>query len=752
MRGGIHYLLLALSICFSSSAIATVLDSFETNEHLWEVKEWGDRVAIKTISDQASHGKRGLKISFTEDQRVEDKNKGAFLRRPLDGSIGERKAIIFDLYNPMKSKVNIAIGLDADEYYESATLELKPGWNRNLKFSLSDPTFKANASRWENRLKMDQGLFLGSIYVIFYFHDAKEGHVVLDHVRTEGQTAAKTRSMTHVAPDIKKAPRLTSIMGKDEAIEQYGLFERTIHFDALYHNPYDGKEIAVRAKFVSPSKKTYDVSGFLESGDVTLSEAVENPIWKLRFTPRETGLWSYHFELQNPVGTVKSKTYRFKVNPSKEPGFLQVDPDDRNYFSFESGQFYYPIGQNLGWDSLENYEAYFKQMAENGQNWARIWMSHWSFGLEWKPMGHYRGLGNYNLRNAARLDQLFTLAKRHGIYLQLVFDFHGAFSSHVNPEWHNNPYNVVNGGFLEKAHQFFTSEKAKELYRQRLRYIIARWGHSTHLMAWEFFNEINFSDDFNPENDTAWHKEMAAWLKQSDPYQHMITTSYYDYINRETYALDDIDFTQYHMYKQRAYRLIGDLVPRLAAFNKPHFVAEFGSDSRDGEDDKDKSGIFLHAGLWSQLMQPASGNAMPWWWNSHIHPNNLYFHFRAVAQFITGYDPRGENRQRVRMRQQVSENDNNWLEILGLKGDDKSWYWICDSKGKHFTKRSEPLEFNKVEVELGDYSTGRYKIEFWDTYRGEVREAKLIDHSRGKLKVTLPRFQNDLALKVKRVG
>jgi len=751
--GQIYHYFLAIGVWLASGILmADVLDSFETDQHLWEVKEWGDKVELSLSSEHASNGKRGLKIAFKGDQRVEDKSKGAFLRRPIGGFISERKGILFDLYNPISTPVHVAIALDADEYYESAVRQLEPGWNRNLKFSLAATDFKSNSSHWENRQKIDQGLYLGSVYVILYFNDAKDGYVVLDHFRSEGQPESKERSKVSSAPIIDQAPRLKSVMGSNQGVKQYELFERSIYFDAIYHNPYDPKQITVKASFISPTKKTYQVEGFLESGEVTLNSPVINPIWKLRFTPREAGEWTYQISIKNPAGKAQSNTYKLAVAKGDDRGFIRVDPKDRNYFSFESGDFYYPIGQNLGWDSLENYETYFAQMAENGQNWARIWMSNWSFGIEWKPMGYYRGLGNYNLNNAARLDNLFVLAERHGIYLQLVFDFHGALSSTVNPEWHNNPYNAVNGGFLETADQFFTNNQAKELYQQRLRYIVARWGYSPKLMAWEFFNEINFSDNFNPENDAKWHKEMATWLKEQDPYQHMITTSYYDYINRDTYALEAIDFTQYHMYKQRAYRLFEDLIPRLAAFKKPHFIAEFGSDSRDGEDDKDKAGIFLHAGLWTQLMQPASGNAMPWWWNSHIHPNNLYFHFRAVARFAAQFDPRGEERQRIRIRQQLPGKDNNWLEILGLKGSEKSWYWICDSQGKRAAMRSEPLNFNKVEVELGKYAPGRYKIEFWDTYRGEISDAKMINHSNGKLKIELPSFQNDVALKVKRVG
>lgn len=37
---------------------------------------------------------------------------------------------------------------------------------------------------------------------------------------------------------------------------------------------------------------------------------------------------------------------------------------------------------------------------------------------------------------------------------------------------------------------FFTNERARADYKQRLRYLVARYGYSTSIFAWEFFNEV----------------------------------------------------------------------------------------------------------------------------------------------------------------------------------------------------------------------------------------------------------------------
>ena len=49
---------------------------------------------------------------------------------------------------------------------------------------------------------------------------------------------------------------------------------------------------------------------------------------------------------------------------------------------------------------------------------------------------------------------------------------------------------------------FFTDPEAKALFKQRLRYLVARYGAYRNLLAWELFNEVQFvgSAPCNPYN------------------------------------------------------------------------------------------------------------------------------------------------------------------------------------------------------------------------------------------------------------
>jgi len=77
-----------------------------------------------------------------------------------------------------------------------------------------------------------------------------------------------------------------------------------------------------------------------------------------------------------------------------------------------------------------------------------------------------------------------------------------------NNFWKTNPYNELNGGPCAKPNDFFTNAKARAIYQKRLRYFVARYGYSPHLLAWQFFNEIdNVFGPLNGNDVVAWHQE-----------------------------------------------------------------------------------------------------------------------------------------------------------------------------------------------------------------------------------------------------
>ncbi|MCY7327308.1 MAG: T9SS type A sorting domain-containing protein, partial [Saprospiraceae bacterium] len=341
------------------------------------------------------------------------------------------------------------------------------------------------------------------------------------------------------------------------------------------------------------------------------------------------------------MGTFAEQTFTCVMPGSpKNQGFVRSD--QTNYLHLDAGGQFIPVGENIGWH-LNNvyldYQNWLTKLSDNGGNFFRLWQCSWGLGIEWKNgTSGYAGLRKYKQTSAFYQDWLFDYCAERGIYIQLCLQNHGQVSSGVNPEWNDSPYNAVNGGPCANTWDFFTNATAKAHVKNRLRYIVARWGYARSIMNWELFNEVDWTDEFEQRKaDVAdWHLEMAAYLKSIDPYSHLVSTSYaHDTNDPALWNQPDIDFTQTHYYintpnLERV--LASGIRTYLSDFGKPTMTGEFGLSPSGGElSTLDPNGIHLHNSLWGALFGGSMGSGMSWWWDNYIDPQNLYYHFGPVS-------------------------------------------------------------------------------------------------------------------------
>ena len=437
----------------------------------------------------------------------------------------------------------------------------------------------------------------------------------------------------------------------------YSRVEIDLNVTGYAGNPFDPDDINVTAFFKDPSGEVVAVPAFYYQGyrrvligNVERLEPVSNPVWKVRFTPTKVGRYEFYVEAVSEGSFARIPIYSFEVEPSDSPGFVRVSERDPRYFEFNNGTSLFFVGLNVCWSGSRgtyDYDEWFRALAESGVNLVRVWMAPWRFGIEWKQ------LGRYDLEEAWRLDYVFDLADRYGIYIILCLMNHGQLSTQANPQWGENPYNRARGGPLSKPEEFWTSEKARGLFKKRLRYIVARWGYSTRLLAWELWNEVDLTDNYMGvrESVARWHAEMAAYLKRLDPYRRMVTTSFANpNLDPLVWQLSEIEFVTIHKYGPEGFQDVAGTLYEIVRrtwerYRKPVLVAEFGVDWRwEGLTDKplyylDREGVGLHDGLWATVMAGSPATAMSWWWDNYVHPYNLYHHFRAIASFLRGIDP-----------------------------------------------------------------------------------------------------------------
>ncbi len=399
----------------------------------------------------------------------------------------------------------------------------------------------------------------------------------------------------------------------------YARIEAAFELPDVKGNPFDFTQNDVQVTFTTTDGRSVKVPAFFDG----------EKSWKARYTPDMTGKHTVGGVSLNgkPATPEKMDKREFDVSGASQPGFVRVDTREKTRFSFDNGNSYYPVGHNQGWGDGKpgDIEGRIEKMGRAGENWSRLWMTHIDGkSLDWVPNQKVE-TGSLSVEAARRWDLLVESAEKAGIYFQMVLQHHGQYSTKTDANWDANPWNKKNGGFLASADEFFTNPQAIALTKAKIRYIIARWGYSPNVLAWELFNEVEWTDSWahrHADEVVAWHNGMAKFIREQDPYKHLITTS----AATEVPALwENMDYVQRHQYGAD---------PLIAASldagkqEKPVFFGEFGPRGVPEE----QFGKWARRALWAGVASGASAPPQLWNWQL-IDKQDLYKEFRAVSEF-----------------------------------------------------------------------------------------------------------------------
>lgn len=451
-------------------------------------------------------------------------------------------------------------------------------------------------------------------------------------------------------------PVFNSVTSNTGTPIKYDKFELNINLTATYANAYDYGDIRVWCIFSAPSGRKDTVDGFFMQNYTLNPDGSLTPSgsgsFKLRYAPNETGAWTYKLSCTASAGTTTQSSKTFNCIATSSAGFIRKNAT--NYLSFDNGNQYFPVGENMGWQNsniVTDYSDWVTKLANNNGNFIRVWMSSWAFALEWKNgLNGFSGLKQYKQTSAFYLDWLLDYCKQKDVYMMLTLNNHGQVSTTVDPEWIDNPYNSANGGTAANTWDFFTDATAIANHQNRLRYIIARYGYSQNIESWELFNEVDWTDQYSTYkgNVTGWHNTMANYIKSKDVYKHLVTTSYaYSTNEPATWSLSKMDFTQTHFYinSPNIESVLSNASQNyLTNYSKPTLNGEFGlGPSGATLAANDPNGIHIHNAIWGSSFSGAMGSAMTWWWDDYINPQNLYYHYKPLASFMSSVKLKTDN-------------------------------------------------------------------------------------------------------------
>ncbi len=410
----------------------------------------------------------------------------------------------------------------------------------------------------------------------------------------------------------------------------YSKIEAAFNVANLTTDPFDYTVTDVRVQILQPDNSVVSLPAFFDGGTT----------WRVRHTPTMAGVYSISSVTMNgtPLSVSNLQPTSWTIaGPPTDAGFIQVDPSNPRRFATSNGKRFFPRGENVAWDQTDSNILYsvtniFWKMGAAHENWSRVWMDHWDGkNLDWPASGPTLPLGQLNLTVAQKWDGIVAAAEQAGIHFQMTLQHHGQYSTTVDPNWGQNPYDITNNigstnGFMTNPVQFFTNQTAIALTERKLRYAVARWGYSTSIMAWELFNEVQFTDAGQTGQwgiIQSWHDQMASFIRSQDSYQHLITTS----SDLTEPIWDECDYYTHHDYPSDVITGLWD-APDISTSQPVR--PDFGSECATNGVPK----LGVDAPLWAGLMNGQSGNEEPWWWDS-MDGENDYAYFQAVSDFVT---------------------------------------------------------------------------------------------------------------------
>jgi hypothetical protein len=483
-------------------------------------------------------------------------------------------------------------------------------------------------------------------------------------------------------------------------------------------------------------------------------------VWRVRARAAEAGRYRVYRVME--AGEGGTRPFAAKITPdfvdeetaADSRGFIRIDPDDPHRFAFEDGEPYYPFGFNLAWGDDAFYPEAFRRFRSAGLNWTRIWMAHWAdMNLDW-PGDRSKSTvkpGGIDLKVARKWDRIVSQAEDNGVYFQLVLQHHGQFSTLVNSNWAESPWNAAKGGILATPQEFFTSPAARELTRLKYRYIVARWGYSSAILSWELFNEVQWVDtlkiDHNPAPVAAWHREMAGYIRSVDVYRHLITTSYNDSntTGLESPIYDAMDYYEPHLYRPDMFGELRHFSPSPDKLTKPVFYGEFGADNMLIPFEEKRSQQLTPPLIWLGLMSDSGLPAQAWEWNEIFR--HRFGDVASAAAFIrlAGL-PRETDLRSADFK--VENHAPTFLQAVGRRSPSMIVAWIYQPEALR-NPATGPVA---VRLHLGPTPSGMWRGIWWDTHAGKPQSEFTLAHPGGELVLETPYITRDIALLLRRIA
>lgn len=462
-------------------------------------------------------------------------------------------------------------------------------------------------------------------------------------------------------------------------------------------NPYLEWQISAKASCVERGTGvTKTIFGFyFQDFERDRSDAIKNN-WhwdqvatshhmRFRYSPPKPGIFDIFVDVTLGDGTVFTYCpFSIRATPNTDnDGYIEVAPNKRVLQRQE--ELFFPVGQNTpfpresgpdigGWvgaygiapvnsSPFYEFDTLLNELGAAGLNYYRLLLNPSCLDIEFEEVGNYTDRLNFGWE----IDKIIERSESLDLYIHFNMMVHFAFESpsagaYLNWDWsdryieYGDPVYQGQFGYKSKfnlpdtAPQSFLSDPGcRKFYKQKIRYLISRYGYSTHVALFELMSEMsNVGKTYDIINTIGqngqpllqlnnkyeaylespehrlwvawWHDEMAKYIKNDLGHtEHLVAVSYGrlpiapDY----SYGIPEVDVITYNRYsdilggKYQRYVLEADSLFQI--HQKPYMHSETGPTS---EYDCDDGTTYLKE-AWMAAFTGVAGFNM---WNGFLTP------------------------------------------------------------------------------------------------------------------------------------
>ncbi|MCX7817951.1 MAG: hypothetical protein N2652_01875 [Kiritimatiellae bacterium] len=544
-----------------------------------------------------------------------------------------------------------------------------------------------------------------------------------------------------------------------------------LEFGPRVINPFDPDEVSIEAEFAAAHRDAVRLpAAWIEPYRVRPAappryhrewmEPHGKPHWRITWRPSQPGTHTLAAIARFRGLTITSAPMVVAVATGADVARVCVSRRDPRFFALHDGRPFFAIGQNLCFiGPMQRVSAgrigeVIARLAEHRLNYLRIWTGcdDWAISLEpgrggggpsperW-PVHESgvtnRGMGAVNQPDAAMLDLVVDAAESAGVYLQICLLTRDRYMGRLR-----DPAAADYDAAIRDACRLF-------------RYAIARWGASPAVAVWEYWNEL---DPGLPAG--RFYRELAGYLDRTDPWRRPRTASTWA-PSPALWQDPALDVADLHWYLRpnwsgpwtdaAAAVLDRAALLRRNAPDRPALLSEFGLADEQWRLSPlmraDQNLRHVHDALWASALSGLAGTAMFWWWET-LEAMGAERCYPPLARFLDGFDWTG-GVEPLR----VTAPDR--LLCVGLCVGDDLRLWIRDrdaSWHREVVGGQPPAEIDGAQIELNVAAPGTWAVEWWNTIKGEPRGRDLLTAGGRSLRLRVPRFNRDIALRARRTA